>query len=134
MNPLLNPEASEIKLATTQPAEDHNFISIDDPNINWPPFMLSMLRVGRILLKNVNARHDVTAEQISRTMERHKHEVGMVYKALEIRQLIKNYCCLIIGGGIQIEAEELHYSTPSTRCPYYRFTFTKLFKLDEVTP
>ena len=134
MNPLPNPDTSEINPATTQPTEDHNFISIDDPNIKWPPFMLSMLRVGRILLKSVNARHDVTAEQISRTMERHKHEVGMVYKALEIRQLIGNYCCHFTGGGIQIEAEELHYSTPCTRCPYYRFTFTKLFRPDEVTP
>ena len=134
MNPLLNPEAGEIKLATTQPTEDPSFTSIDDPNIKWPPFMLSMLRVGRILLKNVNTRHDVTAQQISRTMERHKSEVGMVYKALEIRQLIGNYCCLIIGGGIQVEAEKLDLSGPSKGCPYFRFTFTKLFRPDEVTP
>ena len=133
MNKQLILEASAIKLAPTQAVEDPDFTSIDDPNIKWPPFMLSMLRVGRILLKNVNTRHDVTAQQISRVMERHHSEVGTLYKPLEIRELIGNYCCLIVGGGIQVEAQKLDLSGPSKRCPYYRFTFTKIFR-PEGTP
>ena len=92
--------------------------------------MLSMLRVGRILLKKENVRFDIRANQISRTMQRHYRKIGQVYTAREIRELIGNYCCYFCGGGIQVEAQSIEPYTLTKRGPDYTFTFTKLFRPD----
>jgi hypothetical protein len=107
---------------------DPDFVSIDDPNIHWPPFMLSMLQVGRILTRRTLVRHGMTAQQISSAMVRHRHKVGMEYRPREIRELIGNYLCYFTGGGIKVEAQQV---SSSKFGPDYSFTFSRILKPED---
>lgn len=111
---------------------DPEFTSIDDPNLNWPPFVLAMLRLGRILTQKEHIRRELTAQQVSRLMERHRLEVHRVYRPLEIRENFEYYGCYIVGGGVKVEGYELSISYKNFR--HYHFTFTRILRPEDVKP
>lgn len=115
---------------TTVLDEQTEFISIDDPNLNWPPFVLSMLKVGRILTKKEAERFEITAAQVSRCMQSHINEIKNVYRGREIRMLFGYYGGYLVGGGIKIEAQE-YYPNNST-VKHYHFSFTRLYRPEEL--
>jgi len=102
--------------------DDPDFISIDDPKIRWPTFVLSMLRIGRVITAKEKWRSGITATQISKWMERAK--VGETYKGREIRENFEFYNLWLTGGGIQISAQEMDVPYRGPR--QYYFTFTRL--------
>lgn len=105
------------------------FYSLDDPNLQWPPFMYAMLKIAQIMTRKERQRFALTADQISRAMIRHRLKVGTIYRAVEIREHISNYGCFFTGGGVQVEAQQIdgNYKT----FHHYLFTFTRLINPDE---
>jgi hypothetical protein len=125
MNTITEPETKSIIAAPKIAAvDDPDFTSIDDPTLKWRPFVLAMLRVGRILTKDVWVAREIRAEQISRIMDKRIKEVGEFYKPGEIRQQFDYHNRFFSGGGIVVEGTELPY--PYRSAPHFHFTFTKL--------
>ena len=100
------------------------WVSIDDPNLKWRPFILSMLRIGRILTKRENRRTGITGAQISRLMNKHRSELPDVYTGREIRDQFEYYGCWLVGGGIQISGDEM--PVPYRGPKQYYFTIERL--------
>lgn len=105
--------------------EPIHFLSIDDPNLKWPPFHLAMLRAGRILTAKQDIRREIRAEYISKVMNKHSNQMPQLYSGLEIREQIQ-YLGFLSGGGIIIEISELPFKYRSS--PHYHFTFTKIYQ------
>jgi hypothetical protein len=102
-------------------ADGPEFTSIDDPKLKWPPYVLAMLKLGRILTQKEHIKREVTAEQISRYFQ--KYQLAR-YRPAEIRELFDCNNCYLVGGGIQVEGYQL--SKPYRSFPHYKFTFTRL--------
>ena len=118
----LNPGTEEMDL---------NFISIDDPKLKWPCFVLAMLRVGRILTAKESVAREVTAQRVSRVMQRHHTNMPYVYQPKEIRENFKYYGSYLCGGGIQIEWYELPEERDGSPI-WYHFTFSRIYRREEL--
>jgi hypothetical protein len=108
---------------------DPNFYSIDGQIEDWRmKFPISMLRIGRILLKNTGEVMNVSETRVSRLMAKHRNEV-CEYGPLQIREELHKYPCEIRGGGIKIEwMENLH--KPYRTVPHYDCTFSRIYTSD----
>ena len=132
MNIYMNPEETE---TTTTSQTEPDFINlcsypIDGPIEDWRHrFPISMLRVGRILLKNTDEVMGVSETRVSKLMAKHRNETAG-YSPLQSREELHKFHGEIRGGGIRIEwTENLHKRYRSV--PHYDFTFSRVYKPDD---
>jgi len=109
---------------------DPDFYSIDGPVLDWRQrFSISMLRVGRILLKSTDEVMGVSESRVSQLMAKHRNEISE-YTPLQIREELHKYHGEIRGGGIKIEwAENLHKRYRNV--PHYDFTFSRILRPED---
>ena len=113
---------------TTAPTPiDPQFFSLDG-DVKLPQFIVAMLRVGQILTAKESIVREVTAEQISKIMNRNRNTIPC-FRPREIRESWEYYHCYQEGGGVQIEGYELPFAYRGPR--HYHFTFSKLYTAEE---
>ena len=127
----MNSDQTE-KPSTPLPPLDPDFYSIDGPVQDWTQkFPISMLRIGRIILKNDSEVMNVSAAKISRLMAKHRNELPGEYTALQIREELYKYHGEIRGGGVKIEWSENPYK-PYRTAPHYTFSFSRIYRPEEL--
>jgi len=116
---------------TASTETDPDFLPIDGPDTGLPSFVLAMLRTAQIETAKDYERREITSETISRWMKKHRNLIPTTYRPKEIREQLWRYGGEIRGGGVKIEWSELpeeHYGSAR----HYHFTFTKLFKTEQM--
>jgi hypothetical protein len=130
MNTTTNSETEPVTIDQPSTLPDLDFCSIDGLVQDWRQrFPVSMLRVGRILLKNTNEVMGVSEARVSKLMARHRPEISE-YTPLQIREELYECGGEIRGGGIKIEwMENLH--KPYRSVPHYDFTFSRILRPED---
>ncbi len=112
--------------------EDLDFLSIDGKILHWSEkFRISMLRVGRVLLKNDSEVINVSAARISRIMTKHRNEIPAEYTGLEIREQVHLRIGEFTGGGIRVGWSE-DRDKPYRSVPHFDFTFSRIYRPEEL--
>jgi hypothetical protein len=111
--------------------QELNFASIDGPIIHWTQrFPISMLRAGRIILKDEFEVMNVPPERISRIMSNPKNDIPNYYSPLQIRQELYKHWGEIRGGGIKVEwTQTANHRYRSV--PHYDFTFSQILRPED---
>jgi hypothetical protein len=118
--------------STPLPPHDLDFASIDGPVLHWSQrFPVTMLRLGRILLKNEAELMNVSDSQVSRLMARHGNELPGEYTGLQIRQELYKYPGELRGGGVKVEWQENLYK-PYRTVPHYDFNFSQILRPEDL--
>jgi len=126
----MNSDQTE-KPRTPLPPLDPDFYSIDGPVQDWTQkFPISMLRIGRILLKHDAEVMNVSAAKISRLMTKHRNELPGEYTALQIREELYKYHGEIRGGGIKIEWAQNLYK-PYRTVPHFDFNISRILREED---
>lgn len=112
--------------------EDLDFLSIDGKILHWSEkFRISMLRIGRILLKNDSEVLRVSAERVSKLMTKHRNEIPAEYTGLEIREQVHLRIGEFTGGGIRVGWSE-DRDKPYRSVPHFDFTFSRIYRPEEL--
>lgn len=125
------PQAKPGTMNELLPPLDPDFYSIDGPVLHWSEkFKISMLRIGRIILKDSLEVMNVSPARISRLMDKHWNDIPGQYTPLQIRQELYKHWGEIRGGGIKIEwtqtANAKYHSVP-----HYDFTFSQILRPED---
>jgi hypothetical protein len=123
-----NPETP----STLPTLEDLDFLPIDGKVLHWSEkFRISMLRIGRILLKKDAEVLRVSAERVSKLMTKHRNEIPAEYTGLEIREQVHLRIGEFTGGGVRVGWSE-DRDKPYRSVPHYDFTFSRIYRPEEL--
>lgn len=106
--------------------QDSDFCFIDD-GAKLPIFMLTLLKLGRVLLQEEHSRLEVLDSTACRLMTKHRNELPNVYRLKELRELLDFYQPDFRGGGIKVEWAEMTGEGQRVRRKYY-LNFERIYK------
>ena len=83
-------------------APEQNPLPLNGGNTGFPPFMVTMLRLARILTAKEPERSEISTRQLSRLMHRYSHLLPRTYTAKEIVEHFDNYGSEMEGAGVKV--------------------------------
>jgi hypothetical protein len=110
--------------------DDLDFLPIDSPQLELPPFGKTILTLGEWLISRDKVRN-LSEHELSKLMVRHSLKLKIrAFSVREIRDQLHKYPGQIRGAGIQVEWQEVSpYMAPRTPA-HYTFSFSRIFRED----
>ena len=112
--------------------DEIDYAPIDIMNSSLPCFVVTMLRLAQILTEKQPERTELTAQQVSRLMQRHRNHLPKRYTGREIRHLAGPLGNELRGGGVHIEWHEI-IAREGHIPAHYHFTFSRLVRFPATT-
>jgi len=116
--------------ATEQQEQDP--LPIDGGKTGLPIFMVTMLRLARILVAKVPERTEITTRQLSRLMHRHHSKLSQTYTARDIVEHIWEYGNEMSGFGVEISWSEI-MPRDGRKMAQYLFAIHRQYEPDRTT-
>jgi hypothetical protein len=112
-------------------SKNGDFCSIDG-DVKLPIFMLTLLRLGRILLKDEHSVREVMDTKVCKLLVKYQQEIRNVYRPKELREQLDYYQPDFRGGGVKAEWAEITDGAPGSRRRYY-LNFERIYKPESKT-
>ena len=112
---------------------EHGIISIDAPILNWRDrFTFYMLRLARIITVKEHEIMNLSAERVSRLMDRHIKVIGGRFSAMDIREKLANGIGEIRGGGYEVVWDELDTPYRRNGPRHFDITFRRIYSPEDM--
>ena len=111
------------------PATDHDPLPLDGGNSGFPTFMVTMLRLARILTAKDPERSEISTRQLSRLMRRHHVHLPTTYTCKAIVEQLFNYAGEIGGAGVKVSWNET-MPRDGRKMAQYQFTMERTHEPD----
>ena len=89
------------------PAAEHDPLPLNGGNTGFPTFMVTMLRLARILTAKEPERSEISTRQLSRLMNRHYVHLPSTYTCKEIVEQMWPYDGEMAGAGVKVTWQEI---------------------------
>ena len=114
------------------PATNLTPLSIDEVNTGYSTFMVTMLRLARILTEKESERSEISTRQLSRLMNRHRVNLPATYTCKAIVEQLYSYDGEMAGVGVKVSWQEI-MPKDGRKLPLYQFTVQRIHEPDRAT-
>jgi hypothetical protein len=107
------------------PAIEIDPLPLDGGNTGFPTFMVTMLRLARILTTVEPERTDISTRQLSRLMQRHHVHLPATYTCKAIVEQLCNYGGELGAAGVKVSWREI-MPRDGRKLAQYMFTMERI--------
>jgi hypothetical protein len=114
------------------PAIENDPLPLDGGNSGLPMFMVTMLRLARILTAKEQERSEISTSQLSRFMHYYRVHLPLTYTSKAIVEQLFSYGGEIAGAGVKVSWQEI-MPQEGRKMPRYQFTISRDYEPDRTT-
>lgn len=114
------------------PAIENDPLPLDGGNTGYPTFMVTMLRLARILTAKEQERSEISTSQLSRFMHYYRVHLPLTYTSKAIVEQLFSYDGEIAGAGVKVSWQEI-MPQDGHKMPLYQFTIQRDYEPDRTT-
>ena len=107
-------------------------LPLDGGTTGFSPFMVTMLRLARILTTKEPERSEISTRQLSRLMQRHHVHLQHTYTSKAIVEQLRFYGGEFGGVGVKVSWREI-MPRDGRKMPQYQFTMERTHEPDPAT-
>ena len=107
-------------------------LPLDGGTTGFSPFMVTMLRLARILTAKEPERCEISTRQLSRLMHRYHHLLPRTYTAKGIVEHFDNFGGEMEGAGVKVTWNEI-MPEDDRKMALYEFRIRRLHEPDRTT-